>query len=124
MPCGRCATTCGATPATFLLIDNEDYVAPRDFAREVRRSGLAAYVYRGAPGPRWPTLRQMAWRRQQVVVLAEHDSGDVPWYTRRTTGDPAGTPYTFDAPRSSPTRRSGPRAAARTAEARPARCSS
>ena len=78
-------------PGDVLLIDNEDYVAPRDFARAIRRSGLADYVYRGAPGPRWPTLRQMAWRRQQVVVLAEHDAGDVPWY-HEAYRDPPGDP--------------------------------
>jgi hypothetical protein len=85
-------------PHDVLLIDNEDYVAPRDFARAVRRSGLGHYVFRGAPGPRWPTLRQMAWRRQQVVVLAEHDAGDVPWYHEAYTGILQETLYTFGAP--------------------------
>ena len=85
-------------PHDVLLIDNEDYVAPGDFARAVRRSGLGDYVYRGAPGPRWPTLRQMAWHRQQVVVLAEHDAGDVPWYHEAYSGILQETPYTFGTP--------------------------
>ena len=45
-------------PNNVLLIDNEDYIRPADFARAVERSGLIDFVYRG-PTDEWPTLRQM-----------------------------------------------------------------
>lgn len=81
-----------------LLIDQEDYVTPADFVREVSRSGLGRYVYRGAAGPRWPTLRTMIARRQQVVMLAEHRSGGAAWNHRAYAGILQETPYTFPTP--------------------------
>jgi hypothetical protein len=82
-----------AHPRNVLVIVNEDYVGPRDFAREVRRSGLLAHVYRGRPGPRWPTLRTMIRRRHQVVMLAEHHAAGVPWYHTAHDGILQETPY-------------------------------
>ena len=67
-------------PRNVLAIVNEDYVSPADFNREFKRAGLRRHVWRGRTGPRWPTLRTMIRQRRQVVVLAEHDSGTVPWY--------------------------------------------
>jgi hypothetical protein len=87
-----------AHPDNVLLIDNEDYVDPRDFAREVRRSGLRHNVYRGKPGPRWPTVRKMIRRRGQVVMLAEHDSGSVRWYHEAYSGIVQETRYDWPAP--------------------------
>jgi hypothetical protein len=86
-----------AEPDSVLAVVNEDSIAPRDFRRAVRRSGLRRYVYRGRTGP-WPTLRQMIRRRQQVVLLAERDSGTVPWYHEAYGGIVQETPYTFGAP--------------------------
>lgn len=67
-------------PDNVLLIDQEDYIRPRDFAREVKKAGLLPYVYRGSTGIRWPTLSQMIAARQQVVMLAEHRAKGVSWY--------------------------------------------
>ncbi len=67
-------------PDNVMAIVNEDYVAPEDFAREVRRSGLIDHVWRGRTGPTWPKLRRMIERGKQLVVMAERDSGDVGWY--------------------------------------------
>src|SRR5689334_19489937 len=67
-------------PNNVLMIDVEDYVTPHDFAGAMRRSGLLRYAYRGAFGPRWPTLGRMISSHRQVVVLAEHDAGAYPWY--------------------------------------------
>jgi hypothetical protein len=86
------------SPNNAIVIVNEDYVSPEDFAEEVRRSGLIRNVYRGQPGPRWPTVRQMVLARQQVVMLAEHDSGDVPWYHEAYDGILQETPYNWPAP--------------------------
>jgi hypothetical protein len=83
-------------PGTVLLIDNEDYITPRDFAGAVKKSGLLKYVYRGKPGPKWPTLRTMIKRHQQVVMLAEHRAAGVPWYHLDYAGIVQETAYTWD----------------------------
>jgi hypothetical protein len=87
-----------AHPRNVLVIVNEDYVRPRDFAREVRRSGLLHHVYRGRPGPRWPTLQAMIRRRAQVVVLAEHHAAGVPWYHEAYRGILQETNYEWPHP--------------------------
>jgi hypothetical protein len=81
-----------------LAIINEDYVAPADFAREVRRAGLRRHVWRGATGPRWPKLRRMIKQRRQVVMLAERDSGSVPWYHEAYGGIVQETNYNWNTP--------------------------
>jgi hypothetical protein len=86
-------------PDNVLLIINEDYVSPADFARAMKRSGMKRHVYRGAPGPRWPTLRAMIRRHRQVVVLAEHDAGRLRWYHEAYAGIVQETPYTWVQPR-------------------------
>ncbi|MFN8160123.1 MAG: hypothetical protein U0R52_03650 [Solirubrobacterales bacterium] len=85
-------------PRNVLAIVNEDYISPSDYAAAVDQSGLGAYVYRGATGPDWPTLRKMIKRHQQVLMLAEHDAGTVPWYHRAYDGILQETPYTFNSP--------------------------
>ncbi len=85
-------------PRNVLLIDNEDYITPRDFAAAMRWSGLRRHLYRGPPGPVWPRLRRMIATRQQVVVLAEHDAGTIPWYHRAYDGIMQETPYSFATP--------------------------
>jgi hypothetical protein len=90
-----------AHPDNVLVVVNEDGVAPEDFAREVRRSGLRRHVYRPArprPGPAWPTLRRMIAGRRQVVMLAERDAGNVPWYHEAYDGILQETPYTWPQP--------------------------
>ena len=62
-------------PGEVLLVVIEDYVPPDDVAKAFDESGLSAYVYRGKPGPPWPTLRQLIESDQRVVVSAENDNG-------------------------------------------------
>jgi hypothetical protein len=85
-------------PGNVLAIVNEDSVSASDFAREVRRSGLINHVYQGPPGPAWPTLRKMIGTRRQVVILAERDSGNVPWYHEAYGGILQETAYTWANP--------------------------
>jgi len=88
-----------ADPGSVLVIINEDYIAPKDFRSAVKASGLRRFVYKSRPGPTWPTLREMIAKRQRVVVLAEHDSGHVPWYHEGyAEGILQETPYTWPAP--------------------------
>jgi len=61
-----------------------------------RCSGLARYVYRGRPVQRWPLLRTMIRRKQQVVVLAEHRSGGASWLHRAYAGIVQETAYSWD----------------------------
>jgi hypothetical protein len=84
-------------PHNVLLLDVEDYITPNAFARAMRESGLNKHLYTGTPGPRWPTLSTMIKRKQQVVVLAEHDGGEgaYPWLHRGYDGIVQETPYSF-----------------------------
>lgn len=81
-----------------LVLDVEDYVSTADLAQEFARSGLDRYAYTGAPGPRWPTLRQMIAAHQQVVVLTEHRADGVPWIHLDYAGIVQETPYTWATP--------------------------
>jgi hypothetical protein len=67
-------------PRNVLVIVNEDSISAADFAAAITQSGLRRHVWRGRTGPRWPTLRKMIRKRRQLVLLAERDSGNVPWY--------------------------------------------
>jgi regulator of extracellular matrix RemA (YlzA/DUF370 family) len=84
-------------PNNVLLIDNEDYISPRDFAAAMQRGGLLDFVYQG-PTDSWPALRKMIKRRQQVVVLGDNNTGAIPWYHRTYAGIMQETPYTFLTP--------------------------
>jgi hypothetical protein len=86
-----------ANPSNVLVIINEDSVTPADFAAVVKSSGLLRHVYRGEPGPKWPRLRRMIRRRDQVVILAERQSAPVPWYHQAYSGILQETPYTWPA---------------------------
>lgn len=87
-------------PRNVLMIENEDYIKSSDFAAAMERSRLLDHVYRGAAGPRWPPLRRMIRKRQQVVMLADRDAkGDPPWYHPTYEGILQETPYTFRRPR-------------------------
>ncbi|MBN1527893.1 MAG: hypothetical protein JW895_02465 [Thermoleophilaceae bacterium] len=85
-------------PRNVIAIINEDYVTPDDFAREVRRAGLRRHVWRGRTGPHWPKLRKMIQRRRQVVMMAERDSGNVPWYHEAYRGILQETSYSWATP--------------------------
>ena len=86
-------------PNEVVLLVIEDYVEPRDLTRAFEASGLADLVYRGRPGARWPTLRELIAREERVVVLIESGRPGVPWllpafavmqetpYTFRSAGD-------------------------------------
>ena len=84
-----------ARPANVLVIVNEDNISPADFAAAVKASGLSRNVYRRKPGPRWPKLKTMIRRRQQVVVLAERQAAGVPWYHQAYAGILQETPYSW-----------------------------
>lgn len=84
-------------PDEVLVLVVEDYVSPQDLAAAFAESGLDGLVYRGAPRPPWPTLRQLIDTRQRVLVLTESGRPGVPWI------HPAfevmqETPYHFEQP--------------------------
>jgi hypothetical protein len=66
-------------PDEVLLLVVEDYVPAADLAAAFAESGLDGLVYRGSPGPPWPTLREMIDTRQRVLVLTESGRPGVPW---------------------------------------------
>lgn len=81
-------------PREVLVLINQDSITPDDFARAVSESGLGRYLYRDAID-RLPTLARMIDRNQRVVMLAESDSGNVPWYHLAYDGALIETPYSF-----------------------------
>lgn len=84
-------------PDNVLLFDQEDYISTNDWAKAVKASGLLRYVYRGKPGPVWPTLRTMIRTHQQVVMLSEHKANGPSWDHLDYAGIVQETPYSFPA---------------------------
>ena len=84
-------------PRNVIVIVNEDYISPTDYAQEFRNAGLLKHVYRGSTDT-WPTLRTMIRNRKQVVLLAERDSGVVPWYHEAYNGVLQETRYDWPTP--------------------------
>jgi hypothetical protein len=69
-----------ANPGEVVIIINQDEgVTPADIAAAFGQAGLDDLIYRGPLGP-FPTLREMVDSGQRVVVLAENDAGQIPWY--------------------------------------------
>jgi hypothetical protein len=84
-------------PSEVLVLVIEDYVEPHDLAAVFAESGLDGLVYKGPPGPPWPTLREMIDSRRRVLVLTETGRPGVDWI------HPAfvvmqETPYHFERP--------------------------
>jgi hypothetical protein len=86
-----------AHPDDVLLLVVEDYVSPQDLAGAFESSGLAQFVYRGAPEPQWPALRQLIAGGARVVVFIESGREGVPWL-RPAFRNLRETPYSFKAP--------------------------
>jgi hypothetical protein len=87
-----------ARPSNVIVIVNEDYTRPEDFARVVRRSGLIKHVYRGRLGPRWPTLGKLIRRGKQLVMTTQGDGGRFRWYRAAYGGLLQETPYNWATP--------------------------
>ena len=69
-----------ANPNEVLMIVIQDEgVTPQDIEKCFQESGLIDFVYRGAAGPPWPTLREMVASDQRVVVMTENNSEGVEW---------------------------------------------
>jgi hypothetical protein len=77
-----------------MLINQDEGPTPSDIAAAFERAGLTSLVYRGPMGP-FPTLRQMIDSGQRLVVMAENDAGDIPWYHRAYDGALQETPFRF-----------------------------
>jgi hypothetical protein len=81
----------------LLIAIEDDGPLPQDVEAAFRESGLLDFVYRGAIGPPWPTLREMIASDQRVVVFAENDSAGVDWY-HQAYEFMQETPYRFKTP--------------------------
>ncbi len=84
-----------ANPGDVVILINQDEgPTPSDIAAAFDRAGLTDLVYRGPLGP-FPTLRQMIDSGQRLVVMAENDAGDIPWYHLAYDGALQETPFRF-----------------------------
>ena len=84
-----------ANPREVLVIVIQDHVSPNDVARTFQDAGLAKYVHSQVLGDPWPTLREMIDSGRRLFVMAENDSGGIPWYHDAFTFTQE-TPYTFE----------------------------
>jgi hypothetical protein len=72
-----------ANPNEVLIIVIQDEgVTPEDVDKAFAASGVRPFVYTGAVGRPWPTLREMIESGGRVIVMGENDAGGggVPWY--------------------------------------------
>ncbi len=82
-------------PGEVVVVINQDEgVAPTDIEKAFGQAGLLDLVYRGPLGP-FPTLRQMIDSNQRLVVMAENDAGDIPWYHLAYAHALQETPFRF-----------------------------
>ncbi len=82
-------------PGEVVVVINQDEgVKPTDIERAFEQAGLLDLVYRGPMGP-FPTLRQMIDSNQRLVVMAENDAGDIPWYHLAYAHALQETPFRF-----------------------------
>jgi hypothetical protein len=84
-------------PDEVLVVIIEDYVDPREEAAAFERAGLADFVFKGASGPPWPTLRELIESEQRVVAFLESGRPGVPWL-RPAFESVRETPYSFHKP--------------------------
>lgn len=81
----------------LILVIQDEGVTPQDIEKCFRESRLIDFVYHGAAGPEWPTMREMVASDQRVVVMNESGTAGVSWI------HPAfevmqETPYSFHKP--------------------------
>jgi len=84
-----------ANPREVLVIDIEDYVDPKDIAAAAERTGLVDYIYKGDLDEHMPTVQEMIDSGGRILLMAEHDAGDVPYYHQAYDGLVEETPYSF-----------------------------
>jgi hypothetical protein len=64
----------------IMVINQNEGVGPKEFAKVVEESGLGDLVYRGSV-EEWPTLAEMIRSGERVVMMAENPPfHGVPWY--------------------------------------------
>lgn len=81
----------------IVLVIQDEGVTPKDIEKCFQESSLIDFVYRGAVGTPWPTLRKMIASDQRVVVFAENNSTGVSWY-HLAYESMQETPYSFHQP--------------------------
>ena len=64
-------------------------------ARTFEAAGLVEYLHTQVLGEPWPTLLEMIDSGRRLVVMAEKDTGGIPWYHDAFTYIQE-TPYTFE----------------------------
>ncbi len=80
--------------AVVIVINQDEGVAPADIKQAFAQAGLLDLVYRGPFGP-FPTLREMIDSGQRLVVMAENQADDIPWYPLAYDAALQETPFTF-----------------------------
>src|SRR6185312_16599652 len=74
----------------------EDHVTAADAVAVLEASHLSDRAYTWVPGTPPPTLREMIRRKKNVLIMAEHHGGVLPWYQAGYDRILQDTPYQFD----------------------------
>ena len=82
-------------PREALVIIIEDHAPPEDITGAFSEAGLVRYTHTQAFDAPWPTLREMIDSGRRLVIMAENDTGGVPWYHDAFTFTQE-TPYHFE----------------------------
>lgn len=81
-----------------IVVEDNGQIDPADMARALEASGLSRFIYHGPTTAPWPTLGAMIERGQRVLIGAEVEGGDLPWYHSVYDGLIQETPYHFTTP--------------------------
>lgn len=84
-----------ANPGETLLIIIEDNVEPQDVSAAFENAKLLPYLHTQTPGGPWPTLRQMIDSGRRLVIMAEKNTGNIPWY-HNAYAFTQETPFSFE----------------------------
>ena len=83
-------------PGEVVVIVNQDAITPADFVAAIREAGLEPYAATlGAP---LPTLGAMVSGGRRLVLLAENEAGEAPWYQLAYERLLQETPFVFEGP--------------------------
>lgn len=81
----------------IIIVIQDEGVTPQDIEKCFQESRLIDFVYHGAAGPQWPTLREMVASDERVVVMCESGTPGVAWI-HPAFEVMAETPYSFHKP--------------------------
>jgi hypothetical protein len=85
-------------PGEVVVVVNQDAITPADFVEAVRAADLGPYAATLSTAAPLPTLGEMVASGRRLVLLAENEAGEAPWYQLAYERLVQETPFTFAGP--------------------------